>query len=691
MTSKTRLEVFFDMTRTVQSRGKMAGAVRVESEFAATLVRAHPKAFIPIAWSSSAGQFIEMDRDAAVAALSGQSLSAEPVGSSLETARPPDPGARRIVVVTGAGWLSNLTLLHGLIRLRRMLHAELQVVVHDLVHLRYPQWAPRDEALRASSAHEAMLSVSDRVLVYSDATARDIAAVADERRLTVNDIGRMALGTAFVSVESRPDGLEALKDRPFVLYVSSVAARKNHQFIAEVWSRLAGEMGRELPRLLFVGRAAADQKEALERLTRNPSLEDHLIHVSGASDEQLAWLYEHCLFTVFPSLYEGWGLPVAESLAFGRVCLASNAGSIPEAAGGVTPLLDPLDVTAWCDAVRTFIRDRGALAVAESSVRDGYRPITWEDASLRLWDAVVEPLTRAASPAALAIPQAPTDAATLVVTRQPWKPLRDRLGLVAAYRARRGLLLEEVPPNGLRVALALSNEGIDVVRTQIEINGFAADSCFVPAGKTMTREIELPRDVLLRRGLLDISTTCKTATPPSLVISTVAAAPLSSAEESAAMEARRDAWHLDDVLHFSVSSRHVALLKEGWDEPAGWGVWSVERRAEVRVRPAPAPLEPIELTAIVRGFVPPAQPRLDVEVHVGGHHVTTWSFVNPTDFSFVERRVTVPPDLLEDGWLRVTFVIPEARSPRELGMGQDERHLGIGLVRLHAGEPAGRA
>ena len=157
------------------------------------------------------------------------------------------------------------------------------------------------------------------------------------------------------------------------------------------------------------------------------------------------------------------------------------------------------------------------------------------------------------------------------------------------------------------------------------------------------------------------------------------------------MEARRDAWHLDDVLHFSVSSRHVALLKEGWDEPTGWGVWSVERRAEVRVRPAPAPLEPIELTAIVRGFVPPAQPRLDVEVHVGGHHVTTWSFVNPTDFSFVERRVTVPPDLLEDGWLRVTFVIPEARSPRELGMGQDERHLGIGLVRLHAGEPAGRA
>ena len=58
---------------------------------------------------------------------------------------------------------------------------------------------------------------------------------------------------------------------------------------------------------------------------------------------------------------------------------------------------------------------------------------------------------------------------------------------------------------------------------------------------------------------------------------------------------------------------------------------------------------------------------------------------------FYDRRVTVPPDLLEDGWLRVTFVIPEARSPRELGMGQDERHLGLGLVRLHAGEPAGRA
>lgn len=679
-----RLQVFYDLTRTVQSRGRMAGAVRVESEFAAAWLASDP-ALVPIAWSSSAGHFVELDHATAHGYLrSDASLPGEVTGPRVETARAGAVDARRIIVVTGAGWLSNLTLLHGLIGLGRTLDAELQVVVHDLVHLRHPQWAPRDEALKAASAHEAILTSADRVLVFSQSTARDIAAASTERGLVVHDIGWISQGTAFVPAPAEPAGLDVLADRPFVLFVSSIATRKNHQFIAEVWSRLAAELGKALPRLLFVGRAAPDQMEALDRISRNAALEDHLIHVAGASDGQLAWLYERCLFTVFPSMYEGWGLPVSESLAFGKVCLASSASSIPEAAGGVTPLLDPLDIAAWCAAVRTFVQDRESLARAEGRVRDGYRPVSWEEAGSRLRDAVVAPLPRRAMPSLLRVGSTSADLETVAVTRLPWRPSRNALGLVAAHRMRLGVLLDDLPAHGLRLALSVRSDADEPTPVEINVNGAVLDGFILGSRQLATRTLDVPRDVLIARGLLELAVTARTSGLPAVVPIAISAEPLSAADETAVIEARRDAWPLEKSLHFATGSRHLPLLREGWDQAAPWGVWSIASRATIHARPVPPPAAPIELTVIVRAFVPPQRPNLDVEVLVDSTRVATWRFTHPADFGFVERRVRITPDLVADGWLRLSFVIADARSPRQLGMRADDRQLGIGLVRLYA-------
>jgi glycosyltransferase involved in cell wall biosynthesis len=684
----SRLEVFYDMTRTVQSRGRMAGAVRVESEFASAWLDADAASFAPIAWSSSAGHFVELDHAAALGYLQGDTaLPGEVTGPPIEAARPHDEGVRRIIVVTGAGWLSNLTLLHGLLQLRRALRAELQVVVHDLVHLQCPQWAPRDEAFRAASAHEAMLASADRVLVYSESTAADVAAASRTRSITVNDVGRMTLGTSFVAAPPAPGGLVSLLDRPFVLYVSSVATRKNHEFIADVWSRLADELGSALPRLLFVGRAAADQKDALERLCRNPRLEDHLIHIAGSSDAQLAWLYQQCLFTVFPSLYEGWGLPVAESLAFGKVCVASNASSIPEAAGGATPLVDPLDVVGWCNAVRTLILDPTALARAEQRVRDRYKPVTWAEAGARLREAVAAPLEKRASPPVLALGPAPVDPIESAVTRLSWRPARNTLGLVAAHRLRLGLLLGTLPASGIRLAVSLRNDEEEPAHVEVSVNGSVLDGGVIPSGQSMAHTLDVPRDVLILRGLLELVVTARTSHVPRVEPIEIRAEPLSASDEAAAIDARRDAWHLEKSLHFAAGSRHLPLLREGWDQAAPWGVWTTAGRAAIEARPVPPPAGPFELTAIVRAFVPPQRPTLDVDVMLGSTRVATWTFRHPADFGFVERRIRVTPELVVDGWLRLAFVIADARSPQELGMSPDDRQLGIGLVRLHASDP----
>jgi len=694
--SSHSLEVLVDMTRTTQGQGRAAGAMRVESEFASALLRTHPDVVVPISWSSAEETFLELDRDTAARYLSPDGgPGGEVTGHHLEATRKPDASRRRILLVTGAGWLSNVALLYGLLRARRTVGAELHIVVHDLVHLLFPQWASRDEALRCGSTHEAMLAGADRVLVYSDSTARDIADVAERRGLHVPDIRRMALGTAFGAqgdtVSPSSVGLESVAERPFVLYVSTIAARKNHVFIGQVWTRLAAELGARLPRLVFVGRVAPDQEPMMERLCRDPALADHLIHVSGATDAGLAWLYARCLFTVFPSLYEGWGLPVAESLALGKVCLASNASSIPEVAAGVTPVLDPLDIRAWCDAVRKMVLEPDVLAAAEQRVREGYRPITWPDAADRLWRAIVPPLKSNNQQRSLTVTSTPVaqTLAPLVTALEPWRPVRTALGAVAAQRTRFGLQLADVPAHGLRLHLSMRTLSSAPMRVETEINGLVTDGCVLEPGDSAVRHFDLPRDVLLRRGLLDVVAVVRpiAGSPlsemPPVTFHDVMTVALSREDEAAALEARRDVWRLGDLLHFAGGSPHLSLLRQGWGEPAHWGVWSVEPTAAISFRPMPQPTEALVLRMAVRGFVPPSHPTLDVDVLANGTRLTTWSFRHPSDFSFVERVVVISPVLLVDGVVHLQLSIPGSRSPRELGMSQDERRLGVGLARAH--------
>jgi glycosyltransferase involved in cell wall biosynthesis len=688
------LEVLVDITRTVQARGRMVGTVRVESELASALLRIYPDIVVPVAWSATDERFVEIDRGAAAQYCSPEGgPDVNVTGPPLDTTRPNDGSRRRILLVSGGGWLSNIKFLHGMFDARRTLGAELHVVVHDLVHLLFPQWAPREEALKSGSALEAVLAGVDRVLVYSDSTASDIAAASKARGFAVPDVARVALGTTLMLREGDDpvsDGLDGVADRPFVPYVSTIAARKNHVFIAQVWARLAAELGTRLPRLLFIGRVAEDQASMMERLGRDPALAEHLIHIPDATDADVAWLYANCAFTVFPSLYEGWGLPVAESLALGKVCLASDVSSIPEVARDATPLLDPLDVRAWCDAVRTMALDQHARAAAERRVRERYRPVTWPEAADRFWQAMLAPLRSSDRPVQIRTMSStgPEAITSSIVVRQPWRPLRTPRGRVEAFRTRLGLELNALPARGVGVGFDLWNAAPCALRVETDINGAVSDGCVIDAGATHVRRVNVPRDVLMRRGLLDLAVvakpmddTCPTAAVPLVTLDGFTFVPLTPEEEALCVHNRRETWRVGKKQTFTAGSAGLSLLGPGWGEAAPWGVWTVEPSAVMTFRPTPSTGEPLRLHLAVRTFVWPSHPQLDVQVRAGDRHLTTWTFQHPQEVTFVEPTVVIPPEAIVDGVVRLQFEMPNCRSPRELGMSDDERKLGIGLAR----------
>ena len=92
-------------------------------------------------------------------------------------------------------------------------------------------------------------------------------------------------------------------------------------------------------------------------------------------------LYEGCLFTLLPSLFEGWGLPVGESLALGKPCLAASGTALPEAGGALCRYFDPEDVGSAHRAVAAVLDQPGAIAAWQAEVRLQFRPRSWHDAA----------------------------------------------------------------------------------------------------------------------------------------------------------------------------------------------------------------------------------------------------------------------------------------------------------------------
>lgn len=110
------------------------------------------------------------------------------------------------------------------------------------------------------------------------------------------------------------------------------------------------------------------------------------------SDSELRQAYRSCLFTVFPSLCEGWGLPIAESLIQGKFCVASNRTSIPEVGGDFVDYFDPSDEDEALAKIERLLFDPAYLVTREARLQDEYQPRTWADCMHALIDKLDQPV-----------------------------------------------------------------------------------------------------------------------------------------------------------------------------------------------------------------------------------------------------------------------------------------------------------
>lgn len=259
------------------------------------------------------------------------------------------------------------------------------LLVYDLIPLRRPEWCDRGLVRIFRSWFDDIYPLCDHVFAISQFTANDIALYARERGMASGVVVTpLPIGTSFGGVaDAAPPaarGKRLPKPGSYALIVSTIEARKNHLLLFRVWRRMLEELPRNcIPTLVFAGRVGWLVDDLMKQIANTDSLDGKLLLVKNPTDAELRTLYEGCQFTLFPSFYEGWGLPVTESLALGKPCLTSDRTSLPEAGGALTRKFDPDNLNDAYDAITKVIGDQADLARWTAQVRREFKPVSWSE------------------------------------------------------------------------------------------------------------------------------------------------------------------------------------------------------------------------------------------------------------------------------------------------------------------------
>jgi glycosyltransferase involved in cell wall biosynthesis len=265
----------------------------------------------------------------------------------------------------------------------------LVVFCHDLIPLTHPEYCVAAEVGQFRAYFRQMIPYVDRVIVSTRTNAAELRAYCASQNIRLGETRVTPFGTDIPTVR-RPGPLEGLVPGRYALFVSTIEPRKGHRLLSRVWARLRAEgvVGKDGFKLAVVGRPGWDADAILGEL--QAEAEHGTIRLfAGADDAVLAALYDGAAFCVYPSMYEGYGLPIVEAFARGKAVIASNRGSIPEIAAAFAPCLDPTDEDAWLDEVRRWIVDPAARRGYEDKIRAEFRPVSWEEAGRLFFGAAL--------------------------------------------------------------------------------------------------------------------------------------------------------------------------------------------------------------------------------------------------------------------------------------------------------------
>lgn len=348
-----------DLVEFLQRRESVSGVQRVIAEATPLLMDSHDVR--PVVLDRGRGEFIALTNQESSTLLTEGARSSRSANRDLlattanatlaraATAAPVSIEKGDVLVFLGALWISDALMVAT-----RDAHARGAKIV-DLLY---------DLTPVLQTGHTAAVNkLFERYLTLIAQTASRVPAISEN---SLRDFHDWCNTTAYVAPQGSATGLpagltpasqkpsdESPWPRPYALIVGTIEARKNHILAFRAWEKLIEKHGSEnVPDLVCVGRLGWHASEFLREFTFSKGLNGKVsILTSSTSDEDLANFYAHAQFTVYPSNYEGWGLPVSESLEFGVIPVVADNSSLREAGRDLAVYFTTNDVDALVSAI----------------------------------------------------------------------------------------------------------------------------------------------------------------------------------------------------------------------------------------------------------------------------------------------------------------------------------------------------
>ncbi|MCZ6727476.1 MAG: glycosyltransferase family 1 protein [Acidobacteria bacterium] len=261
------------------------------------------------------------------------------------------------------------------------------VTIHDLTPLLFPYWHSWRNRVTFRRQLPATLRGAERIVAVSAATATDL-----ERRFPTS-AGRITMihnGVDPAFMPAPAAQIEAIRHRyeapaGYVLFIGTLEPRKNLSRLLDAWDLVADELPGSPP-LLVAGAKGWDSGGLRRRLRRTPGVR----YLGRLTRPQLLEVLQGTLVFVYPSLYEGFGLPVAEAMACGRPVITSDISSLPEVVGDAGVLVNPRHTKDLAAALTRVLGDAGLRAeLAERGLRRAQN-FSWDTAAEALERVLLE-------------------------------------------------------------------------------------------------------------------------------------------------------------------------------------------------------------------------------------------------------------------------------------------------------------
>ena len=262
-----------------------------------------------------------------------------------------------------------MDLFHGLNQRLDRRYRRAVATFHDLFVLTGEYSTPEFRERFAEQARRAA-ERADLIIAVSASTADQVAGLLNVERARLRVIPH-GVRVPAVSTE--------IAREPIILFVGAIQKRKNVERLVEAFERTPADW-----KLVLAGSLGYGADRILERIERSSRRAD--IRFTGyVSDEELESLYRRASLFAFPSLDEGFGIPVLEAMARGLPVLSSNCSAIPEVAGDAALLVDPQEAEAIAAGLNRLIRDGDLRAELSQRGRERSGNYTWERAVDATW------------------------------------------------------------------------------------------------------------------------------------------------------------------------------------------------------------------------------------------------------------------------------------------------------------------